>query len=137
MGLPKWEFSTGKKHFMPRKKKQEKFLCPLRKICLLRPCMQCKFIDSVSTQHHRQFQVLKLPSPLIFLLDIIHPRIWFLNMQTFELSIYTLYELNITAGSAMHTIQIKLSVKTPEGGGIDHQSPPQVTCFCTTKRFGF
>ena len=36
LGLPKWEFSTGKKHFTPGKN-QEKWLCPLRKICLLRP----------------------------------------------------------------------------------------------------
>ena len=38
LGLPKWEFSTGKKHFTPGKN-QEKWLCPLRKICLLRPCV--------------------------------------------------------------------------------------------------
>ena len=30
------KFSTGKKHFTPGKN-QEKWLCPLRKICLLRP----------------------------------------------------------------------------------------------------
>ena len=36
LGLPKWEFSTGKKHFMPGKK-SGKMTLPLRKICLLRP----------------------------------------------------------------------------------------------------
>ena len=36
LGLPKWEFSTGKKHLKPGKN-QENRLCPLRKICLLRP----------------------------------------------------------------------------------------------------
>ena len=34
LGLPKWEFSTGKKNISRR----EKWLCPLRKKCLLRPC---------------------------------------------------------------------------------------------------
>ena len=33
LGLPKWEFSTGKK-ISRREKNQEKWLCPLRKICL-------------------------------------------------------------------------------------------------------
>ena len=28
LGLPKWEFSTGKKHFMRQEKNQEKWLCP-------------------------------------------------------------------------------------------------------------
>ena len=37
LGLPKWEFSTGK-NISRRGKYQEKWLCPLRKICLLRPC---------------------------------------------------------------------------------------------------
>ena len=32
------KFSTGKKHSR-REKNQEKWLCPLRKICLLRPCI--------------------------------------------------------------------------------------------------
>ena len=36
LGLPKWEFSTWKKHFTPGKN-QEKWLCPLIKIYLLRP----------------------------------------------------------------------------------------------------
>ena len=36
LGLPKWEFSTGKKHFTPGKK-SGKMTFPLRKICLLRP----------------------------------------------------------------------------------------------------
>ena len=36
LGLPKWEFPTGKKHFTPGKN-QEKWLCPLRKIYQLRP----------------------------------------------------------------------------------------------------
>ena len=40
--LPKWEFSTGKKHFTPGKK-SGKWLCPLRKVCLLRPCLQVCF----------------------------------------------------------------------------------------------
>ena len=35
LGLPKWKFSTRKKHFTPKKKKkkkkQEKLLCPFRK----------------------------------------------------------------------------------------------------------
>ena len=35
LGLSKWEFSTGKKHFTPGKK-QEKWLCPLWRIFLLR-----------------------------------------------------------------------------------------------------
>ena len=39
LGLPKWKFSTGKKHFTPGKK-SGKWLCPLRKFCLLRPCMR-------------------------------------------------------------------------------------------------
>ena len=38
LGLPKWEFSTGKKHFTPGKN-QEKWFCPLKKICLLCPCV--------------------------------------------------------------------------------------------------
>ena len=37
LGLLKWEFSTGKKAFHAGKKNQEKWLCSLRKICLLRP----------------------------------------------------------------------------------------------------
>ena len=37
LGLPKWEFSNRKKHFTLGKN-QEKWLCPLRKICLLCPC---------------------------------------------------------------------------------------------------
>ena len=37
LGLPKWKFSIGKKHFTPGEKNQEKWLCPLRKIFLLRP----------------------------------------------------------------------------------------------------
>ena len=36
LGQPKWEFSTWKKHFITGKN-QEKFICPLRKIFLLRP----------------------------------------------------------------------------------------------------
>ena len=36
LGVPKGEFSTEKKHFTPGKK-SGKLLCPLRKICLLRP----------------------------------------------------------------------------------------------------
>ena len=36
LGLPKWEFSTKKKHFTPGKN-QEKWLCPLWKIFLLHP----------------------------------------------------------------------------------------------------
>ena len=47
LGLPKWEFPT-------RKKDQEKCLCPLRKICLLRPCMivhGTKF-DFLLKEHH-------------------------------------------------------------------------------------
>ena len=37
LGLPKWKFSTGKKHFTPGKKNQEKWLCPLWKIFHLCP----------------------------------------------------------------------------------------------------
>ena len=36
LGLPKWEFSTGKKHFTPGKK-SGKMTLPPQKICLLRP----------------------------------------------------------------------------------------------------
>ena len=36
LGLPKWKFSTGKRHFTPGKK-SGKLLCPLRKVFLLRP----------------------------------------------------------------------------------------------------
>ena len=39
LGLPKWEFSIGEKHFTPGKKNQEKWLCPLWKIFLLRLCL--------------------------------------------------------------------------------------------------
>ena len=38
LGLQKWKVSTGKKHFTPGKK-SGKWLCPLRKIFLLRPCL--------------------------------------------------------------------------------------------------
>ena len=37
LSLPKWKFST-KKSISRREKNQEKWLCPLRKIFLLRPC---------------------------------------------------------------------------------------------------
>ena len=38
LGLPKWKFSTGKKHLVtPGKKIKEKWLCPFRKNFLLRP----------------------------------------------------------------------------------------------------
>ena len=36
LGLPKWNFLPGKS-ISRREKNQEKWLCPLRKICLLRP----------------------------------------------------------------------------------------------------
>ena len=36
LGLPKWEFSTGKKHFTPGKN-QEKLICPLLKNILVTP----------------------------------------------------------------------------------------------------
>ena len=39
LGLPKWEFSTGKKHFTPGKN-QEKWLNPSEKNFLLCPCIK-------------------------------------------------------------------------------------------------
>ena len=44
MGLPKWEFSTGKKHFMFGKK-SGKMTLPLLKIFLLGPCKSPKNVD--------------------------------------------------------------------------------------------
>ena len=41
--LPKWEFSTGKKHFSSGKNR-EKWLCPLRKKILLRLCFLVVFV---------------------------------------------------------------------------------------------
>ena len=37
LGHPKWEFSTGNKHYTPGKKSGKMTFCPLWKICLLRP----------------------------------------------------------------------------------------------------
>ena len=39
LGLPNCEFSTGKKHFTPGEKNRKND-CLLRKICLLRPCVE-------------------------------------------------------------------------------------------------
>ena len=52
LGLPKSEFSTGKKHFTWGKN-QKKLLCPLRKICLLRPWLYHCIWKYVS-EHLRQ-----------------------------------------------------------------------------------
>ena len=41
LGLPKWKFFTGKKDFTPGKNQGKKWLCPLRKKFLLRPCFPC------------------------------------------------------------------------------------------------
>ena len=43
LDLPKWEFSTGKKHFSSGKNR-EKWLCPLRKKILLRLCFLVVFV---------------------------------------------------------------------------------------------
>ena len=48
LGLPKLIFSTGKKTFHAGGKNQEKWLCPLRKIFLLRPCLQLGDFDYLS-----------------------------------------------------------------------------------------
>ena len=50
LGLPKWEFSTGKRHFTPGKKSGKNDLpLPPRKICLLCPCDQyfCNFFTHI------------------------------------------------------------------------------------------
>ena len=47
LGLPKWEFSTGKKHFTPGKN-QEKWLCPLWKNFSLTPVLLLAYIGSYS-----------------------------------------------------------------------------------------
>ena len=50
LGLPKWEFSSGKKKNSRREKNQEKWLCPLRKICLLRPWQTLMYSHGTWTQ---------------------------------------------------------------------------------------
>ena len=49
LGLPKWKFATGKKHFTPGKKKSGKItLPPQKKKFLLRPCCYPKQIHKVN-----------------------------------------------------------------------------------------
>ena len=47
LGLPKWKFSTGKKHLTPGKN-QEKWLCPLRKFFLLHPWFWGSWFPDIS-----------------------------------------------------------------------------------------
>ena len=51
-GLPKWEFATGKKHFTLGKN-QEKWLCPLRKIYLLCPCIEVEVNVQYKTEAYK------------------------------------------------------------------------------------
>ena len=65
----KWEFSTGKNHFTPGKK-SGKMTFPLRKICLLSPCLVGLFGTSchvLAWKHNNMTSSLYVPAYIAYL----------------------------------------------------------------------